>query len=106
MPKFLFHGAYTAAGAAGLLKDGGANRAKAVKKLTASVGGSLESMYWAFGADDFYIVAELPDSHAAAAVSLTVAASGAVRVTTSELLSAADVDDAIGRKVSYRAPGA
>jgi uncharacterized protein with GYD domain len=106
MPKYLFHGSYTASGAAGLLKDGGSGRAEAVNQVAASVGGTVESMYWAFGADDFYIVVDLPDSHAAAALSLTVSASGAVRTTTSELLTAADVDDIAARTVRYRAPGA
>jgi len=31
---------------------------------------------------------------------------GAVRTTTSELLTAADVDDIARRRVNYRAPGA
>ena len=106
MPKYMFHGGYTAAGAAGLLKEGGTGRAEAVKQLAASVGGTVESIYWAFGAEDFYIVVDLPDAHAAAALSLSVSASGAVHVTTSELMTAADVDDVTRRTVKYRAPGA
>lgn len=106
MPKYMFHGGYTAAGAAGLLKEGGTGRAEAVKQLVASVGGTLESIYWAFGKEDFYIVAEMPDSHAAAALSLAVSASGAVYTSTSELMTAADVDDVAQRRVNYRAPGA
>ncbi len=105
MPKYMFHGAYTAAGAAGVLKDGGSGRLAAVEALAKSVGGTVESAYWAFGNDDFFIVAELPDAEAAAALSLTVGASGAVRITTSEVLSAAQVDEAARRRVEYRPPG-
>ncbi|HEX2755040.1 MAG TPA: GYD domain-containing protein [Candidatus Limnocylindrales bacterium] len=106
MAKYLFRASYTAAGAAGVLKDGGSSRAKAVEALVASVGGTIESLYWSFGADDFFMIADVPDSHAAAALSLTVGASGGASVTTSELLSAADVDDIAGRRVTYRPPGA
>jgi len=105
MPKYLFHGGYTAAGAAGLLKEGGTGRAEAVKQLAASVGGTVESIYWAFGAEDYYIVVDLPDAHAAAALSLSVSASGAVHATTSELMTAADVDNVARRTVTYRPPG-
>lgn len=106
MPKYLFRASYSAAGAAGLLKEGGTSRTKAVEALVASVGGSIESMYWAFGADDFICIADMPDAGAAAALSLTVGASGAAGVSTSELLSAAEVDDVVRRRVEYRPPGA
>jgi uncharacterized protein with GYD domain len=106
MPKYMFHGGYTAQGAAGLMKEGGSGRMEAVKNLVASLGGTLESFYWAFGKEDFYIVAEMPDAHAAAAISLTVGATGAAEVTTSELMTAADVDDVAHRHANYRAPGA
>jgi uncharacterized protein with GYD domain len=106
MAKFMFHGSYSAAGAAGVLKDGGSGRTKAIEALAASLGGSIESSYWAMGKDDFYIIADLPDNKAAAALSLTVAASGAVNISTAELFSAADVDEIAKRHVTYRAPGA
>lgn len=106
MPKYLFRASYSAAGAAGVLKEGGSARAKAVEALVGSVGGTVEAMYWAMGADDFILIADAPDSAAAAAASLTVGASGAAKVTTSELMTAADVDALVGRRVDYRAPGA
>ena len=82
MAKYLFRASYTASGAAGLLKEGGSGRAKAVTALAASVGGSVETMYWALGGDDFYVIADLPDAAAAAALSLAVGASGAASITT------------------------
>ena len=106
MPKFLFHGSYTAAGVAGVLKDGGSGRAAAIDALAASLGGSIVSAWWALGAEDFYIVADLPDSKAAAALSLTTGASGAVNISTAEVFSAADVDEIVARRATYRAPGA
>jgi uncharacterized protein with GYD domain len=106
MPKYLFRASYTAAGAAGVLKEGGSARAKAVETLAKSVGGTVECMYWAFGADDFFCICDMPDAAAAAALSLTVGASGAVNITTAQLLTAAEVDDVVSRRVEYRPPGA
>jgi uncharacterized protein with GYD domain len=106
MPKYLFRASYSATGAAGLLKDGGTVRVKAIEGLVGSLGGKLDTAYWAFGGDDIFLIADLPDSKAAAAISLTVGASGAASVTTSELLSASDVDEVVRRKADYRPPGA
>jgi uncharacterized protein with GYD domain len=105
MPKYLFRGSYTDTGAAGLLKEGGSGRNAAAKELIESVGGSIEAYYWTFGGDDFLIIAELPDDPAAAAVSLTAGASGAVSVCTTKLLSASDVDEVVKRSADYRPPG-
>jgi len=106
MPKYMFRASYTPAGAAGVLKEGGSARLKAVRALVESVGGKVEAAYWAMGADDFILIADAPDTAAAAAASLTVGASGAASVTTSELLTAADVDEIAKRRVEYRPPGA
>lgn len=105
MPKYMFRASYSAKGAEGLLKEGGSKRVDALRKLVTGAGGTVESMYWAFGPDDVYLVADLPDAGAAAAVSLNVGASGAASVATSELLSAEQVDEIVRRKVDYRPPG-
>jgi hypothetical protein len=47
MPKYLVRANYTASGAAGLLREGGSGRAKAITALVDSAGGSVESFYWA-----------------------------------------------------------
>ena len=106
MPKYLFRGSFTPAGAAGVLKEGGSGRAAAVKTLVESVGGTVESHYWAFGEDDFFIVTDMPDAASVVSVSLTVGAAGAVRVTSTQLMSAADVDEAVAKSPQYRPPGA
>jgi uncharacterized protein with GYD domain len=106
MAKYLFHGSYTQAGIQGVLKDGGTGRRKAVDALAKSLGGSIESMYWAFGKDDFYVIGELPDHTAAAALAATTSAAGAVSITTVVLLTANDIDQAVKLHPKYRAPGA
>lgn len=103
--KFLYRGSYTSEGAAGLLAKGGSARVEAVEKLVDSMGGRLESMYFAFGDDDFFIVADLPDAATAASVSLTVGASGAVSASTTLLLTAQEIDSAAQLSPAYTPPG-
>lgn len=106
MPKFMLQGSYTPEGARGLLKDGGSGRRAAVDKAVASVGGKIEVFYFTFGADDFVIIADLPDNEAAAATALRVGSTGAVTARTTVLLSIEQVDAAAQRVVEYRPPGA
>jgi uncharacterized protein with GYD domain len=106
MAKYLFKARYSQQGIAGLLKEGAASRAKAINDLAKSVGGKVESAYWAFGDDDVLIIADMPSNAAAAALASRVSATGAAAVTTTVLLTAAEVDEARGLNVKYRAPGA
>lgn len=106
MPHYLFRAHYSQAGIQGVLKEGAASRVKAVSDLAASVGGRVEAAYWAFGDDDFIMLAELPSNAAAAAAATRVSASGVAGVTTTVLLTAAEVDEARGIGVTYRPPGA
>lgn len=105
MPKYLFQASFTRKGVKGLLKDGGSKRAKVVDALITSAGGTLEAYYFAFGDNDVYSIAELPDDATAAAVSLAVSAKGALSVKTTVLIDPATIDDAVNRTVSYTTPG-
>ena len=106
MPKYLINGSYTADGAKGLLKDGGSKRRAVVKGLVEKLGGKMESFNFAFGSSDFYVIVDLPDAAAAAAVSLAVGASGAASCQTTVLLTPEEMDAATKKSVDYRAPGA
>lgn len=105
MPKYLLQASYTADGSKGLLKDGGSKRRQAAKALVESVGGKLESFYFAFGSSDAFVVADLPDNASAAAVSVAVAASGAITGTTTVLISPEEMDQAVKKTASYTPPG-
>ena len=105
MPKYLFEASYTSEGIKGIQSAGGTARRDAVAEVAASVGGQLESFYFAFGDSDAYVLVDLPDNESAAAVALTVSASGAVTVRTVVLLTPEEVDGAAGRSVDYRPPG-
>ncbi len=105
MAKYLFQASYTADGVKGLLKEGGSARRTAVEALATSMGGSIESYYYAFGKHDLYVIADVADHASAAAIALTVGASGAANVTTTVLLTTAEVDAAAKKSPTYRAPG-
>ena len=105
MPKFLIKGSYTAEGAKGLIKEGGSARKAAIEKALAGLGGKLESIYYAFGDTDVYVVVDVPDLVSGLALSLTVNASGAATATTIPLLSVQEVDAASKKTVSYRGAG-
>jgi uncharacterized protein with GYD domain len=106
MPKFLIEASYTLDGAKGVQSAGGTGRRDAVAKVAESVGGSLESFHFAFGDSDAYVIVDLPDNESAAAVALTVNASGGATTKTVVLLTPDEVDAAAKRSVDYRAPGA
>jgi uncharacterized protein with GYD domain len=105
MPKFLFEAMYMPEGVKGVQSGGGSSRREAIAQVAEGLGGKLESFHFAFGERDAYVIAELPDNESAAAVALTVNASGAVGVKTVILLTPEEVDAAAQRSVDYRPPG-
>ena len=105
MPKYLYTGGYSVDGVKGLLKEGGSGRIEAVGKLIASVGGTLEGTYFAFGEDDFLIICDLPDDETAAGAALAVGSTGAVNIKTTKLLTPEQIDTATKVSVEYRPPG-
>ena len=106
MPKFLIEASYTLDGVKGVQSAGGTSRRDAVAAVADSVGGKLESFYFAFGDSDAYVVVDLPDNESAAAVALTVNSSGGATLKTTVLLTPDEVDAAAKRSVDYRPPGA
>ncbi len=105
MAKYLFEVSYTAQGAEGLLKGGGSKRRAAAEQAVKSVGGKLESFYFAFGDADAFVIADLPDQASATAVSLAVAASGGARCKTVVLMTPEEVDQASKKPLTYTGPG-
>ena len=105
MAKYLIRTSYTAEGAKGLIKDGGSKRIEVVRQLMKSVGGTLEAAYFALGEHDFICIADIPDNVALTALALTTNATGAVRLSTTALITAAEVDAAVRKAVTYTPPG-
>jgi uncharacterized protein with GYD domain len=105
MAKFLMQATYTPEGVQGLIKDGAKGRVNAVKALLKSGGGKLESMHWGVGADEVFMVVDVPDNIAAARISATVTAAGYVTLSSTPLLTADELDKALTKGVKYRGPG-
>jgi uncharacterized protein with GYD domain len=105
MPKYLVEATYSAEGVQGLLKSSGSARRTVVEQTTAEVGGKLEAFYFAFGDRDAVIIVDVPNNAAAAALSMAVNATGAIRSRTTPLLTPEEIDTAINDRVTFRAPG-
>jgi uncharacterized protein with GYD domain len=105
MPKYLWKVSYTVDGVKGLLAEGGTARRDAIRTAVESVGGSVEVCYYAFGTDDLFVIGDVPDEVAAAALSLRTAASGAARSQTTLLLTPEQIDNAMRVDADYRPPG-
>ena len=58
MAKYLFQGSLTVEGLRGLLREGGTKRREAVTQSVQAVGGTVETFYYAYGGDDFFIIVD------------------------------------------------
>ena len=105
MPKYLIEASYTLEGIKGFQKDGGSKRREAVEATFKSLGGKLEALYFAFGDPDVVVIMDAPDNVSAAAASVAINATGAVRLKTIVLLSPEEMDAAVKKTVNYRPPG-
>ena len=105
MPKYLLEVNYTLDGVRGLVAKGGSARKKAATEAAKSVGGKLESFYFAFGGTDAYATVHLPDNAPAAALALAVTAGGGLSANTVVLLTPEEIDAATSKRVKYTPPG-
>lgn len=105
MPKYLLEVNYTLDGVKGVRSGGGSARVAAATELIESLGGTVESFYFAFGGTDVFVIADLPDNAAAAASSLAVTAGGGATGRVVVLLTPEEIDAAANRQTSYRPPG-
>jgi uncharacterized protein with GYD domain len=105
MPKFLIDASYTSEGVKGVQSSGGTARVDAVKGAVEGLGGSVECFYFAFGDRDVYTVIDVPDNESAVALAIAVGSTGLVDIRTTPLLTAAEMDTAAQKSVSYTPPG-
>lgn len=66
------------------------------------MGRKAESFYYAFGDTNAFVIVDVPDNVTAAAVALTVGASGAVTLKTTVLMTAEEVDQATKKSPAAR----
>jgi uncharacterized protein with GYD domain len=105
MAKYMMKASYTVDGTKGLIKEGGSARRAAVQKMIEGLGGRVECFYYTFGEADAFAIVDVPDSVTITAASLAINATGAAHLSTTVLLTPEQVDEAIKKSVSYRAPG-
>lgn len=105
MPRFMIVAKYTAQGEQGLLAKGGSARRASVTEMVEKLGGRIDTFDFAFGEDDVFVTAELPDNVTAAAIGLAVGASGLTTVRTVVLLTPEEIDAAAEKHAEYHGPG-
>lgn len=84
------------------------NVADRLRPIIESVGGSLESVYYAFGDYDIVAICQFPDNASAGSVSIAAAAGGAVKIHTTTPLMTMEEGVEMMRKAGasgYRPPG-
>jgi len=89
MPFYLMRSAYSGSGAASLVQHP-QRREEALRKTYEALGGKMHHFFFSFGEYDAMLLAELPDNKAAAALSLSAEASGAVRMVHTTVLLTVD----------------
>jgi len=109
MAKYAFFFTYSTEAWARMIQNPG-DRTAAVRQLAGALGGSVESIYWMFGPYDGILIADVPDSVRAAALSVAVGSTGAFKhLETHELFD----QDQLGQMLTqaqeasqaYQAPG-
>jgi uncharacterized protein with GYD domain len=90
------------------MMDRPSDRAAVVSALCQEAGGSMEAYYLMFGPHDGFVIADVPNSAAAAAISLAVSSTGAFsHIDTHELIAPSDLNDILetASNLTYSAPG-
>lgn len=105
MPRYLIEVSYTPEGLKGVLAKGGTARREVVDKMLAEVGGTVESFDFAFGANDAFLILDVPDHTTVAGIAMMVGAAGAATCRTTVLLTPEEIDRAAAVRATYTPPG-
>jgi uncharacterized protein with GYD domain len=110
MPRFITFFSYTGEAAKAMIENP-TDRSAAAKALVESLGGTQEAFYWMHGKHDGFLITNLPDGVAAAALAGAVGASGAVGgLETHQIFDrdeqAAIVKHAATARAAYKPPTA
>jgi uncharacterized protein with GYD domain len=106
MSFYLVQASYSTDATASLVKNP-QDRAAAVAPMFEKAGGKLHGLWLAFGEYDVVAIAELPDNVSAAAISMAIGSSGALRAyRTTPLLAPNEAVDAMKKAatVGYQPP--
>jgi len=109
MPKYAVFASFTPQALAGMIERPG-DRGAAARDAAASVGASVEALYYMFGGHDVLAIVETEDNVTQAALSVALASSGAFSsFATHPLIEPAELTAALGKAktvaAAYRPPG-
>jgi uncharacterized protein with GYD domain len=109
MAKYAFFFTYSSEAWARMVQSPG-DRTAAIRQLTSALGGSIESVHWMFGPHDGIVIADLPDSVGAAALSVAVGSTGSFKhLETHELFGQDQLGQMLARAKdasgAYQVPG-
>tara|TARA_B100000315_G_scaffold1024_1_gene952 strand:- start:2880 stop:3206 length:327 start_codon:yes stop_codon:yes gene_type:complete len=107
MARYMIQASYSNQGLTALIKDP-QDRSAAVRQMIEGLGGKLETFDYAFGDYDVVAILELPDNVTMMAMSMAIAASGALKsFNTTVLMPMAQAVEAMRKAstVGYQAPG-
>lgn len=100
MPSYLVQASYTVEALQALMKKP-QDRTAVISKAVENLGGTLTGLWLSFGDQDVVVLVELPNNVNAAALSIAVAAGGALKSTkTTPLLSVAQGIQAMKKAAS------
>jgi len=105
MCKYLVQVSYVTQGLKGLFKGDATERREAAEQLIENLGGTIEAFHYAFGEDDLFVSADLPDNVRLTASSLVVNASQAAKVKTIVPSTHEEIDQVTKRSIVYRPVG-
>ena len=108
MPRFITFFSYTAASTKAMIERP-SDRSAAGKALVESLGGTQEAFYWMQGKHDGFLISNVPDGVAAAALSAAVGAGGAIEGVETHQIFDRDEQAAIVKQAdvaakAYRPP--
>jgi uncharacterized protein with GYD domain len=107
MAYYLYQGSYTYEALKALVKKP-VNRSEVIQKAVEELGGKVEGGWFSFGEHDILLILQMPDNVSVAALSLAVAAGGAIQSGKTTPLMTMEEGLAAMKKAgtsSYRAPG-
>ena len=108
MPHFMVQGSYESIAWSAQMKSP-QNRLEAVRPVVERLGGNVVQGWLSFGDYDVVAICEMPDNVSAAAFSMAIAASGAMKsVRTTPLLTAEEAVESMKKaaKAGYEPPDA
>jgi uncharacterized protein with GYD domain len=106
MPKYLYRIEYNREGLQGTIDEGFMAREAAAREMFSHSRVTFEVLYWTYGDEDLFAVADVPDDAVAVGTALALKLAGLGNVRMTPLLTAHEMDMAVSAMpTTYRPPG-